>query len=188
MSASNGRPTGGRLWENSFRGLIFAAFDGEDRLPGRPGSLGNCMDPTRRLDRRIAGDWTPKVGGLVDRLRERHTEPKAERIIPGEKLGRSFDTRNTRHIADPWPNAPLLKRVVRYPFALHVRAPQRQPGRDAVPWEALQRETTGSPMVAALAERGELIWGNPLKAVPTQVERLPRHQGVDAWLATQEGA
>lgn len=110
---------------------------------------------------------------------------KAERKTLGSIVKvPDVNVRRTTLSANAGPNAPLLKRIVRYPYALHGTAPKRV---DLVPRVALpKRGADPRPSVAAslAADRAPAANGNPLRAVPTRVVIRERPASVDAWLAS----
>lgn len=84
---------------------------------------------TLRLARRSPGARTLEVRPLVDRLevRQKRGEPAIVLPIPWKDLvydHRPVPIKRIR-LADPSPNAPLLKRVVRHPYAMEPLGSKR---------------------------------------------------------------
>lgn len=142
------------------------------------------MDPTKRLDRRTAGQWLEDPLPAVERAFERDREPPVQqRVLAGEKTkGRSAKGRSSRRIADPHPNAPQLIRLVKTPTVLYAVNPRRTPGRPAVPWADLGRERLVSASQLARAARGGSLGGNPLRVIDDRRTAREPRLSVDAWL------
>lgn len=99
-----------------------------------------AMHPWDRLRRTIPGERQFEPRGLVVQLYGRDKELRTPRVVLGEKFALAQPkTRNNTHVAEPRPNAPLLKRIVRYPYAMDGVRGTRKPMRDAVPWKDLER-------------------------------------------------
>ena len=93
--------------------------------------------------------------------------------------------RVTRLSVDAGPNAPLLKRIVRYPYALHGTSPKRI---DLVPRvETPKRGVEVRPSVAMLLapDRAPAANGNPLRTFPTRVVLRDRAPSVAEWIASR---
>jgi hypothetical protein len=87
-----------------------------------------------------------------------------------------------RKRVDPRPNAPLLKRLVRYPYRLYTGRPHRR--RLVEPFTATHLRVE-FPMPAARVARearGRMVMGNPLRAHPSRVWRREGLPSVDDWL------
>ncbi len=141
------------------------------------------MDPRVRLERKYPGEGRFLLSPIEERLLARDREGRAPRREPGQTLrGRVVKIRAVWRTADPTPNAPLLKRIVRYPYRLETTY-----GRRFRVFEAgmIAREHIHSlPPAArvARAARGEMVWGNPLRQEPPRLARrvIP---SVAEWLA-----
>jgi hypothetical protein len=72
----------------------------------------------------------------------------------------------------PGPYAPLLMRIVRYPFALQPGATVRSPARE--PRAAVERETLGRPGAAWRELRADLAFRNPVRSIAHRPEPRPR--------------
>ena len=84
------------------------------------------------------------------------------------------------------PNAPLLIRIVKYPYAEDVVRPRRKTVFEGGLSEREARaRNTPSPLPAARAAFGPITGGNPLRAFPIRHTPL-RIPTVDEWLS--EGA
>lgn len=117
------------------------------------------------------------------RLLERDREPPAPRQVVGERV-RVIEggVRATFKKADPRPNAPLLKRLIRYPYRLYTGRPQR-----VVVFEPISRapdrvESLQPAMRGAREALGTLVTGNPLRREPTGYQRREGLPSVDDWL------
>lgn len=147
------------------------------------------MDPRHRLKRRFPGEDLGDPGPIGRRLLERDREPAPLRQVAGEVLHVPVwgPGRNNRKVADPRPNAPLLIRIVRYPYALKTER-----GRRHTAFEAGVQKREGlldRPYILREAReaRGEPVQGNPIKAVPTKVPRLQAVPSVADWLESRRG-
>lgn len=95
-----------------------------------------------RLGRHVFGweDWESR--GPTTRVHERQEEPEVSDRVPGEGIPeRDTWSRRPRRGPDVGPHAPLLKRLVRYPYAMSKVRPVRVEGRTMVePSESAVRE------------------------------------------------
>lgn len=102
------------------------------------------MHPWDRLHRAFVGERFSEPRGLAKKLFARDVEPHAIRTILSDLVDKPIvpitTIKKASILAHPRPNAPLLKRVVRHPFALETTRGQRYLNRDAVPWADLQRD------------------------------------------------
>jgi hypothetical protein len=99
------------------------------------------VHPWDRLHRRGIGDTLGKSGSVEVRLLLRWRDPWMPRTVLGAvRAGFDFRARAVGKKADAGPNAPLLKRVVRWPFRLEVARGRREVLRGEIPWAALERE------------------------------------------------
>jgi hypothetical protein len=138
-----------------------------------------------RLERAHLGEGVGRMGAVTTRLADRVRAAAPARKVAGESFeGRQAKTRRVRRLAEVSPNAPLLIRLVLWPYALETTRPRRQEGgRSAVPWDALKRERLeGASMVLAQGAR-RIEWGGPLAhSDDRRTTRAPRPT-VDGWLA-----
>ena len=140
------------------------------------------MDPRVRLDRRVPGQGLAEPPAIVARLWRREDEAKPERVLAGDKLVvRETTIRNNKNLANPRPNAPLLKRIVRYPY----RQDNGRPRREQVYEPTVAREPIRSDSFEELVAtelRYPIALGNPVRILGHAIERrvLPT---VDEWLA-----
>lgn len=145
------------------------------------------MHPWERLQRKSPGASVTEPRDLERRICARDQEPPPPRAVPGEKtVVREAKLRSNRIKADPRPNAPLLMRLVRWPFALHVAQGKRAEWRGAVPWELLERVLSQSPRVLLAPDR-EIVGFRPMHDIDRRWTRQPR-PSVDAWLSSAGGA
>ncbi|MFZ5475687.1 MAG: hypothetical protein ACOZNI_02830 [Myxococcota bacterium] len=84
-------------------------------------------DPRDRLARRLPGDRLAREGREIGRLFAREEPPDVPDPVPArdQKQLLQLTLRKTGRVADPHPNAPLLIRIVRYPFRLDGARPGR---------------------------------------------------------------
>ncbi|MDP2312174.1 MAG: hypothetical protein Q8P41_04660 [Pseudomonadota bacterium] len=115
-----------------------------------------AMDPTRRLRRRVPGDdLAPDERGLARLLARDAPDTRRDPVPPRDKAGVRVPTqRDTTRVASCRPNAPLLIRIVRYPFALATTRGSRQKYRGEV--DKFIRIDWSAEVAAALAERQRL--------------------------------
>jgi len=83
-------------------------------------------DLQRRLDRRFAGESLLGLPSLVLELTRRDRPAERPPILPS-RGGEAPRVREVRPPVSPSPNAPLLIRVVKFPFALSPGRPGRTP-------------------------------------------------------------
>lgn len=113
--------------------------------------------------------------------RDRETHP--ERSTVGETVRlEEVRVRSVRRKADPRPNAPLLKRLVRYPYRLDTGRPRRETLVE--PYSAVRPRVEPSLRAARVAQeaRGRMGNGNPLRACPTKVRRREGLPSIEDWL------
>lgn len=110
------------------------------------------IDPRRRLDRRFPGDDLRRGVDSLDRLWARETPDRKDPIeARDQKPLPSLATRRTTRLADASPNAPLLIRIVRHPYALATTLGARQRYiPEAPPTEHVNR---AAEIAGALADR-----------------------------------
>lgn len=119
----------------------------------------------------------------IARLFEREKEARPERVLAGERVRlRKMTTRTAWIRVRPEPNAPLLKRIVRYPYRLHTTFPRRHKVFEAA---MVKRERVGCTRPAARVSqeaRGVAVTGNPLRTAPTGYRRRGPLPTVTDWL------
>lgn len=117
------------------------------------------MHPWDRLHRATLGERFNELRGLAKQLMERDVDAHQARTILAGVIDKPLVPETTikraSHLANPRPNAPLLKRVVRHPYAMEGTRGQRYLLRDAVPWAELQRDDVPSIRVVLAEARGE---------------------------------
>ena len=89
-------------------------------------------------------------------------------------------------MVDPSPNAPLLIRVVRYPYAETVSRGRRRRYREVVSAVTDRNEPRPRPVADVRAARDQPPMGNPVKALSIHPEPLAPPPTVDAWLASRK--
>ena len=105
-------------------------------------------------------------------------------MVVGEDLvTRNGDTRDTQQVIDAGPNAPLLKRLILFPYGLETEPGQRSHVRDIRPWGSLEREATPNAGAEAREARGSITEGNPLKQLAIFRKEKRSRLSVDAWLS-----
>ncbi len=145
------------------------------------------MDPRYRLQRRHPGEGLARPHATSVRVLERDRPLRAPRATLGEDFeGRTGKVRLTWRTADPAPNAPLLKRLVRYPYRQEI-----QRGRRVTLLEGPNRpqksvDSFASGVREARAWRVRVAFANPLRAEqPPRVERRER-PSVEEWLGRRD--
>lgn len=145
------------------------------------------MDPRWRLERTFPGEGLAAPSNVAVRVAERDRPLKEPRKELGQLVSvPERSTRRIENVVQASPNAPLLKRLVRYPYALHAVQPRRSTVAEPIPWDALAREPREAVSAVMASVRGERIQGNPLRAVPTRVPRLLPIPTADAWLGGRD--
>jgi len=125
-----------------------------------------AWDPTRRLRRPSPGARLATEERSLARLFAREeVEERREAVPPRDKAGaRVLSLRETGRVASCRPNAPLLIRIVRYPFALTTARGVRQKYReDAVKFI---RVDWSAEVASALAERERLRFTSAARTRP----------------------
>jgi len=87
------------------------------------------------------------------------------------------------HMIEPEPNAPLLIRIVKYPYRQEVSYGRRRKMFDAGLQTRDRTEPREAPMRAGRAFRGQAIVGNPVKALDLHPTPLSAPPNVDEWLS-----
>ena len=143
------------------------------------------MHPWDRFHRKAPGEQLSKPRSLEVLLFERDKELRPPRVSPGS-TAKPFvlKVRSARNTAQPRPNAPLLKRLVRHPFKMYGSQGRRTVVRSAVPWSELQRVRLVSAFRSAQADRGQIIFGNPVRGYD-RLPRVPKLPTIADWLASR---
>ena len=127
------------------------------------------FDPRIRLSRRLPG---ARLRGEDDYLpgcfAREQAEARREVVPPRDRRELlTLTVRRARRVAEAAPNAPLLIRIVRHPYALHPG------GRRRVVWlerpEAFARVDAKGEREAALAERRRVRFTLPVRPHPFAV-------------------
>jgi len=124
------------------------------------------MDPRVRLDRRYPGQGLAKPPAIAARLWLRDREVRPVRILPGDKLQVRGEVKIKRpgRMASPAPNAPLLKRIVRYPYREHTARGRRLQVFE--PIALVRLDTTIESAVKIVRDlRDPIALGNPLRVI-----------------------
>ena len=121
-----------------------------------------------RLERGVPGARLERLSALGDRLQNRNVSfaTTSERVLIGEDFVTREDPRITpAKTIDPSPNAPLLIRLVRYPFSLEAVRSNRSPRREArEPWGRIIEPRPNA--VAWMRElRAAIFGGNPMRDI-----------------------
>lgn len=113
-----------------------------------------AFDPRVRLQRRLPGSRLRAEALPHLFLREEDPRGATRRELVPPRDQRDLLTltfRKTRRVAEAGPNAPLLIRIVRHPYALHPGGRRRITWRQAA--EPVQRVHAHAEVASALAER-----------------------------------
>lgn len=110
-------------------------------------------DPRDRLLRPLPGEGLVAETRGMARLHRRGDATERPDPVPArdQKALFTLTTRRAARLADPTPNAPLLIRIVRHPYALHPTGRQRQ--RYIEEPAPVARVDRTAEIAAALAER-----------------------------------
>ncbi len=145
------------------------------------------MHPWDRSQRRFVGEAFLELRPLLTALWARDRELRVSRLRLRETTTtlREWKIRKAKGMAETRPNAPLLKRLVRYPFALHTVAPTKTTVRMPVPWADLHAEQ----MVYASHEirkgRDKAAFPNPMTSAEMVRLRTREHRPtLSQWLTT----
>lgn len=90
-----------------------------------------------------------------------------------------------RKVGDPAPNAPLLKRLMRNPFATYPVHPRRSKAREPVPWEAVKRQRRESTRDVLEGGRPSPCLGNPMREFSARLAGRAPRLAVEAWLGSR---
>lgn len=157
------------------------------RIPSRHGAPIPAADRHDRLRRTFPGERIQQDTGLTVRVFARNSEkavlvrsykPKVrlvERTVRVSKLQVQVE-----------PNAPLLARIVKNPYAETTASPRR-----IVLFEAADLSSPRVPKTPRLvdesrAARGSVTQGNPVKSLDFHPVPLPAPPSIDEWLASRE--
>jgi hypothetical protein len=95
---------------------------------------------------------------------------------------REVRVRSARKKVEAGPNAPLLKRLVRYPYRLDTGRPRRHRLIEPFSMGSRRLELSTPAGQAAREARGRVVLGNPLRAFPSRAWRREGLPSVDDWL------
>jgi hypothetical protein len=87
---------------------------------------------------------------------------------------------------DTEPNAPLLSRIVKNPYAETTGSPRRTQVYQPVSLVSVRPSPTPDPVAESRAARGPITAGNPVKTLEIHPDRLLSPPSIDAWLASRE--
>lgn len=141
------------------------------------------MDPRDRLRRRYPGEGLSELSPELSRLRDRDKPLREYKVARETEVKvREGKVRRISKTGQTSPNAPLLKRLVRYPYRQHTVSGRRVAVAEPIPWDALGVEQR--PRLAeALADlQSASEWGNPLRLHPAPRAEVPRRPTVAEWL------
>jgi len=146
------------------------------------------MHPHDRLKREILGERLVRERDYVHELVKRDKPLAPVRSVPGEGMKtRSCEIKYRRVPYEPGPNSPLLKRIVKYPYAFEEMG---RPRRVALPLglsNRQKREAFPRPMAMVAAFRGTRTIGGPLKALSIRPVPIAKAPPVDQWLVGRGG-
>ena len=150
------------------------------------------MHPWDRLHRAAIGDHLNEPRGLEKALFAREKpapEPRtvASKVVASLSL-RGSKVKKASHLANPKPNAPLLKRIIRHPYALEGTASRtRVRLREEVPWKDLVHDER--PVMAdILAElRTDVTNGNPVADIMAMRDLNRPRPSTEGWLGDLSG-
>lgn len=141
-------------------------------------------EPMRRFSRRVAGESLERGPTVSDRLLSRKERDHGPSIELPERTDVSWDQRRkSKRTVNAGPNAPLLIRLVRYPYSMSGASMVHHPRtkRESLP----EREAFG-----AIARRFAEAWAKPGVHQPARGRLRPqspaRPQSVP-WINQQEG-
>ena len=125
-----------------------------------------AADPTLRLRRPIPGARLADDARGFERLFRREEKDARPDPVPARDRAalRMVVRKPTSHVASCRPNAPLLIRIVRYPFRLEIARGTRRKYKDEV--EKFQRVDWAAEVAAALADRERLRFTSGVRERP----------------------
>ena len=143
------------------------------------------MDPRVRLRRRYPGERFAEPRPLGTRVFGRDKPLREPREVVGSVVALpELKVRANRSQARPSPNAPLLKRLVMYPYRQSTTYGRRSAVREPVPWDALARDDRET-VADIIAERPQPAPGSVVRAAMKRLE--PREiLSVDQWLGDRD--
>ncbi len=145
------------------------------------------MHPWDRLHRAAIGEHLNEPRGLEKALFAREKPAPEPRVVASKIVAsislRDRKAKNSSHLANPKPNAPLLKRVIRHPYALEGTASRtRIRLREEIPWKDLVHDER-PVMGAVLAEfRVDVTNGNPVAEIMAMRDLNRPRPSSDGWL------
>lgn len=140
------------------------------------------MDPRHRLKRRHPGEGLARPGLIQARLWTRDKELRAPRSVVGDDLvTREIKVRASGRSVDPAPNAPLLKRIVRYPYRLHPERGIRIVSFESPTFDRGRVESSAPAIREARTWRARATFGSLLRG-PSRPTRREARPTVEAWL------
>lgn len=146
------------------------------------------MHPWERLQRRFPGEGLGDPSHLGEVLLRRDAPLPAEAPRAGQTVKvPDASTRAAQKLGKTAPNAPLLKRLVRYPYQMSGSKGKRAVWREGVPWSDLAREARLAPLVVVRRERDPVVMGSPLRGFERRPAREAR-LSVESWLGSRGGA
>lgn len=138
-----------------------------------------------RAEARLRGGTvrTPGAGttpmddrAFVSKLTARATSDAIERSVPGDRLSAAaLGVRERRVTLQPAPNAPLLMRIVRTPYALDPVRPRRSAAWDRPSWD--RPEPLPRPGLEWTANRPGRLFRSPLRIEHGLPRRLRPRRG-----------
>ena len=143
------------------------------------------MDPRVRLRRRYPGERLAEPRPLGTRVFGRDKPLREPREVVGSVVSLpEVKIRAHRSQARPSPNAPLLKRLVMYPYRQSTSYGRRQAVREPVPWDVLTRQDRET-VADILAERPEPAPGSSVREA---MQRLVTREipSVELWLGGRD--
>lgn len=138
-----------------------------------------------RLSRTFPGERQLRLGPLLDRLHGRDKELRQYATgFAGKVKLKDRRVRPTRHTIEPEPNAPLLIRIVKYPYQQEVSYARRRRVYEPSMVVRDRLEPRPTPVADVREFRDQGFMGNPVKAIDLHPAPLPPPPPVDAWLSS----
>ena len=156
-----------------------------DRLPIIVGGARELsfMHPHDRLKREGLGEQLGVLRPVVEQAWRRDKPVSAPRVVPGESMKlRTAKVKFRRVHVDAGPNAPLLKRVVKYPYRYDELARPRRTKFEIGLSSRMKREAFPRPIQILETYRGPRVVGNPLRNYSFRADPLQRPPSVQRWL------
>jgi hypothetical protein len=127
-----------------------------------------------------------KPSPMEERLRARDREPRVFKgLVSASTTLQERKVRRPRNMIEPEPNAPLLKRIVKYPYEEVCRGPVRRKTGNSVRTAIVRLEPRKPPMVEGRSAIGDLIVGNPIRGLNIHPVPLASPPSVEEWLASK---